>query len=100
MAQLYRRVSYVFGSSGPSQRQSLGQFISMLETLATSEYNYAQFIRQIALERSSANDTLRGEFRGSGVDYGYACERLLNTLLLIVLKKVGGLESFRYASNL
>lgn len=100
MTQLYRRVSYVFGSSAPNPEQSLDRFTSILETLATSEYNYAQFVRQVSLDRYNATDTVRGEFRGSGVDYGYACEKLLNSLLLIVLKRVTRLEHFRYVSKL
>lgn len=69
----------------------------MLETLATSDYNYSQFIRQIYLERANnIADAGRGDVRTSSTDYGYTAGKFLNTLLLIVLKRVTGLESFRY----
>ncbi|RJE20801.1 F-box domain protein [Aspergillus sclerotialis] len=69
----------------------------MLETLATSDYNYSRFIRQIYLERANnTSDAGRGDIRTSSTDYGYTTGKFLNTLLLIVLKRVKGLESFRW----
>lgn len=70
----------------------------MLETLATSDYNYAEYIRQISFERAHLPDPGRGEAREFTADNGYTCGKFLNSLLLIVLKRVTGLESFKYVS--
>lgn len=82
-------------------RLSLDWFTAKLQTLAASEYDYASFVRQISLERVNLTDVARGEYRGKvrgeNGDNEYASGKYLNALLLIVLKRVTGLESFRYA---
>jgi hypothetical protein len=86
-----------------ADRLSLDWFTAKLQTLAASEYDYASFVQQISLERVNLTDVTRGEYsgevRGENGDNEYTSGKYLNALLLIVLKRVTGLESFRYAST-
>lgn len=84
-----------------ADRLSLDWFTAKLQTLAASEYDYASFVRQISLERVNLTDVTHGEYRGEfreeNGDNEYTSGKYFSALLLIVLKRVTDLESFRYA---
>lgn len=82
-----------------AMKHSLDHFCAILETLASSDHDYAGFVRKISLERASMAEVCRAE-RGAGADHSYTNGKLINTLLNIVLRRTSCLESFRYVSTL
>ncbi len=56
-AELYRSLNHTFGPSAP-QRQGLpiDDLAGYLETLATSEYNYAGHIKEAYFDTTSAGE--------------------------------------------
>lgn len=65
----------------------------ILETLTTSDYNYARYIKEISMDTASGGDS--GERASREFKYEYTCGKFLNTLLLVTLRKVNALETFR-----
>jgi hypothetical protein len=59
-----------------------------LETLVTSDYNYARFIKEINLD-SDDTDTTAWEF-----EYVNTCGQLINFSIVSLLKKAVSLETF------
>jgi hypothetical protein len=90
-AELYRVFEYTFG---PSQSRSQGLqkdvLAGNLETLATSEYNYASHIKEILFDTANAGDS--GERSCREFSYEHSCGKFLQTLLLAVLKRTQGIE--------
>ncbi|PGH28134.1 hypothetical protein AJ80_00024 [Polytolypa hystricis UAMH7299] len=93
-AQLYRSLSHVFSDDTRSGQVSVDHLAGILETLTTSDYNYASYIKEISLDTAhagEAGDMVAREFR-----YDYSCGKFLNTLFLATIKKVVSLETFMW----
>lgn len=93
-AQLYRSLSHIFVERDTRTGQlAVDRLTGVLDTLITSDYNYAAYIKEISL------DTVQGSHIGMNValefKYGSSCGKFLNTLLLATIKKIPALESFR-----
>jgi hypothetical protein len=65
----------------------------ILETLTTSDYNYARYIKEISLDTVYSGEA--GERASREFKYDYSCGKFLNTLLLATIKKISALETFR-----
>lgn len=99
---LYRNIRHVLpvgSGSDRTDRLKIDRLAAVLETLTTSDYNYARFVREISIDSTSAPvssgiSALRGD--GGNNEPDYARGRLFSSLLLAVLKKVAVLETFRY----
>ena len=65
-----------------------------LETLATSDYNYAGYIKKIEMDTAYAADA--GERACREFSYEYSCGKFLNSLLLATIKRVRALDTFMY----
>lgn len=65
-----------------------------LDTLVTSEYNYARHLRDLCLDTLSAGDKAESSYKS--YLYTVSCGKFLNTLLLLTLRKAKALESFRW----
>lgn len=94
-AQLYRRLNHVF----PDEDNKAGQLnvdhlAGILETLTTSDYNYAGHIKEISMDTLSTGEI--AEKASREFKYEYSCGKFLNTLLLGTLKKIRALETLRY----
>ncbi|QSS65216.1 F-box domain-containing protein, partial [Histoplasma capsulatum] len=94
-AQLYRSLSHIFDERDTRTGQlAVDRLTGVLDTLITSDYNYAAYIKEISL------DTVQGSHIGMNValefKYGSSCGKFLNTLLLATIKKIPALESFRW----
>lgn len=93
-AQLYRTFSHVFADDDSSNSQlAVDHLAGILETLTTSNYNYARYIKEISMDTASGGDS--GERASREFKYEYTCGKFLNTLLLATLRKVNALETFR-----
>lgn len=66
-----------------------------LDTFVTSDYNYAKYLRDIALDSLSAG--LKGEAAYKDYLFKNSCGKFMNTLLLLTLRKAKNLETFKYA---
>lgn len=65
-----------------------------LETFVASEYDYAQYLKEIALETQSGGR--KGERAYRRYLYAVSCGKFMNTLLLLTLRKAQALETFRF----
>lgn len=61
--------------------------------MVTSDYDYAQYLREIVLETLSGGD--KGERSYRQYTYDTSCGKFMNTLLLLTLRKARALETFR-----
>lgn len=98
-AELYRIFEHTFG---PSQSRSQGLqkdiLAGSLETLATSDYNYASHIREIMIDTTNTGES--GERSCREFSYEHSCGKFLQTLLLAVLKRTHGIERFYWNTRI
>lgn len=64
-----------------------------LDTIVTSEYDYARYLKEIDLESLSGG--AKGERAYGQYTYDLSCGKFMNTLLLLTLRKAKTLETFR-----
>jgi len=96
-AQLYRTLNHVFSENDRgSGRPSIDHLAAALETLTSSDYNYARFIKEISIDTTSA---VSGADRSRDCKFEYISSKLLNALLLAALKRTVALETFRYVRS-
>lgn len=92
--QLYRNFHIVFpDEDDPAYDTPIDGLASGLDTLATSEYNYAKHLRDISLDTHSAGDKAEQAYKP--YLYSVSCGKFMNTLLLLALRKATSLETFR-----
>ncbi|KAI6781102.1 uncharacterized protein J7T54_003269 [Emericellopsis cladophorae] len=65
-----------------------------LDTLTTSDYNYAQHLREISMDTLSLG--MKGEMSYQPYLYRASCGKFFNTLLYLTLKKAKKLETFKW----
>ena len=92
---LYRQLNHVFADEDNKVGQlNVDHLAGILETLTTSDYNYAGHIKEISMDTLSTGES--AEKASREFKYEYSCGKFLNTLLLGTLKKIRTLETFRY----
>ncbi|KAM7222771.1 hypothetical protein V8F06_001958 [Rhypophila decipiens] len=93
--QLYRNFHIVFpDEDDPAYDTPIDGLAGGLDTLATSDYNYAKHLRDISLDTHSAGD--KAELAYKPYLYSVSCGKFMNTLLLLALRKARSLETFRW----
>jgi hypothetical protein len=98
-AQLYRAVSHILPDNDRGDGGvSIDRLASVLETLTSSDFNYARYIKEISMDSAPAGSVVERQSRES--KYEYSCSKFLNALLLATLKRVIALEKFRYPQTL
>ncbi|KAK2780033.1 hypothetical protein FQN52_002258 [Onygenales sp. PD_12] len=94
-AQLYRSLSHVFTEDDTrTGHLAVDRLAGILDTLTTSDYNYATYIKEISLDTLHGGDA--GERAAQEFKYEYSCGKFLNTLFLATIKKISALETFRW----
>ncbi|KAF4126469.1 F-box domain [Geosmithia morbida] len=94
-ARIYRDFHIVFTDDDDESFDSpIDGLASGLDTLTTSEYNYAKHLRDISLDTLTAGR--KGENSYRPYLYSNSCGKFLNTLLLLALKRATSLEAFRW----
>ena len=78
----------------PSADLPIDSLAAGLDTFVTSDYDYAQHLREIILESLSGGD--KGERAYRQYLYDASCGKFMNTLLLLTLRKAKVLETFKY----
>jgi hypothetical protein len=90
VTHLYRCLSHEF-TEVKSGQALVDRLAGVLETLVTSDVDYASYIKEIDIGATHvAEPAVSQEFH-----YGTSCGKFFGTLLLTVLKKVSALEKFR-----
>lgn len=78
----------------PANDYPIDSLASGLDTFATSEYDYARYLRHIVLEALSCG--IKGELAYRHYQLDASCGKFMNTLLLITLRKAKSLEDFTW----
>ncbi|KAL9114183.1 MAG: hypothetical protein Q9227_001955 [Pyrenula ochraceoflavens] len=89
-AELYRDMCHTFPDE--NVLEPVDDLVGLLDTLASSEYNYASHIRQITVDSINIGDA--GERTYREYLYTTSCGKLLNLSLLMVLRRTKALETF------
>ncbi|KAI1207984.1 uncharacterized protein F4807DRAFT_432647 [Annulohypoxylon truncatum] len=94
-AQLYRNFHIVFpDEDDPFFDSPIDGLAGGLSTFATSDYNYAQYLREISLDTLSVGDRAEAAYKPYLATV--SCGKFLNTLLLLTLRKAKSLDAFRW----
>ncbi|TDZ31792.1 hypothetical protein C8035_v000953 [Colletotrichum spinosum] len=94
-AQLYRNFHIVFpDEDDPSFDSPIDSLAGGLETFVSSDYNYAQHLRDISLDTLSAGDKAEAAYKP--YLYSASCGKFMNSLLFLTLKNAKSLETFRW----
>ncbi|KAI9811061.1 MAG: hypothetical protein M1827_005643 [Pycnora praestabilis] len=94
-AQLYRTFSIVFpDEDDPAFDSPIDGLAGGLDTIVTSEHNYAKYLKEIIMDTLSGAD--RGERAYRHYLYEVSCGKFLNTLILLTLRKARALETFHW----
>lgn len=76
-----------------SYESDLDGLAAGLDTFATSEYDYARFLKEITLETLSAG--VKGERAYRQYTSDLSCGKFMNTLFLLTLRKAKALETLK-----
>ncbi|OLN97334.1 hypothetical protein CCHL11_01077 [Colletotrichum chlorophyti] len=94
-AQLYRNFHIVFpDEDDPSFDSPIDSLAGGLETFVSSNYDYAQHLRDISLDTLSAGDKAEAAYKP--YLYSASCGKFMNTLLQLTLNNAKSLETFRW----
>ncbi|CAI4216943.1 unnamed protein product [Parascedosporium putredinis] len=96
-AELYRFFAAKLGDTNILYRGSRFALSGILDTLTTSEYNYAQFLRHFTIDSQYLGDKARPACQP--FSYSTSSGRFLNTLLHLTLREAQGLESFNTTND-
>jgi hypothetical protein len=91
-AELYHNLNHTFNEDPVTSKPSIDYLAGFLETLATSDYNYAVHVKEVFVDTGYAAG--KGEQACRQFGYDLTCGKFLNTLLLAVLKRTNSLEGF------
>jgi hypothetical protein len=91
-AELYHNLNHTFDEDPVTSKPSMDYLAGFLETLATSDYNYAVHVKEVFVDTGYAAG--KGEQACRQFGYDLTCGKFLNTLLLAVLKRTNSLEGF------
>ncbi|OBT91204.1 hypothetical protein VE02_00343 [Pseudogymnoascus sp. 03VT05] len=94
-AQIYRNFHIIFPDDDDGTYESdLDGLAAGLDTLATSEYDYARYLKEIVLESLSGG--AKGERAYRQYTNDVSCGKFMNTLFLLTLRKAKALETFKW----
>jgi hypothetical protein len=77
----------------PSYESPIDGLAGGLDTLVTSDYNYARYLKEIVLDTLSGGS--KGERAYRHYTYDKSCGKFMNTLFLLALRKAHALETFK-----
>ncbi|KAH8656053.1 hypothetical protein BGZ60DRAFT_385021 [Tricladium varicosporioides] len=92
--QLYRIFRITFDDDDSTASSPINCLAAGLETLVSSEYNYAQYLKEVILRPLICND--KAEHSYSEFMYDLSCGKFMNTLFLLTLRKAKALETFKW----
>ncbi|TVY37699.1 hypothetical protein LSUB1_G007229 [Lachnellula subtilissima] len=93
--QLYRKFEVTFPDEpDDGTNTSVDALAGGLETLVSSNYDYAKYLKDIVLEPTNGGD--KGERAYRYYMYDSSCGKFMNTLFLLALRKARVLETFKW----
>ncbi|TVY17542.1 hypothetical protein LARI1_G005107 [Lachnellula arida] len=93
--QLYRKFEVTFPDEpDDGTNSSVDALAGGLETLVSSYYDYAKYLKEIVLEPTNGGD--KGERAYRYYMYDSSCGKFMNTLFLLALRKARVLETFKW----
>ncbi len=92
-AVLYRHFHLVFPDDDFQFDTSVDYLARGLDTFVTSDYNYAQYLRDVSFDTYYLGDKAEGSYRPYLATL--SCGKFMNTLLLLTLRRARGLEAFK-----
>jgi hypothetical protein len=96
-AELYRDFRIVFpDEDNPQFDGPVDALAGGFDTFATSDYNYAQHLRNLCLDTLYMGDKAELAYRPYLTNL--SCGKFMNTLLFLILRKAKALESFKSVS--
>ncbi|OBT55279.1 hypothetical protein VE04_05365 [Pseudogymnoascus sp. 24MN13] len=94
-AQIYRNFHIIFPDEDDGTYESdMDGLAAGLDTLVTSEYDYARYLKEIVLESLSGG--AKGEKAYRHYTNDVSCGKFMNTLFLLTLRKAKALETFKW----
>ncbi|SPQ23777.1 6319fc93-2b8f-4ed2-8a9a-e066f5ed8ccd [Thermothielavioides terrestris] len=94
-AQLYREFVIVFpDEDNPQFDTPVDALAGGFDTFVTSDYNYAQYLRNLCFDTLYMGDKAEVAYRPYLANL--SCGKFMNTLLLLTLRKARALESFKW----
>ncbi|EFQ98522.1 hypothetical protein MGYG_01549 [Nannizzia gypsea CBS 118893] len=104
VSRLYRSLECVLQpKSDLEHKWPIDRLAKELETLTTSDFNYAAYIKSICLDTAPLADDNDYQFQDQIAEqfkYDNPCGKFFNNLLLASIKKISTLESFRWNARL
>jgi hypothetical protein len=89
-AELYHNLNHSFNEDQVTSKLSVDYLAGFLETLVTSDYNYAGHVKEVFVD--TGYTAAKGEQACRQFGYDLTCGKFLNTLLLAALKRTKNLE--------
>ncbi|KAG5206105.1 F-box domain-containing protein [Trichophyton interdigitale] len=103
-SRLYRSLECILQpKSDLEHKWPIDRLAKELETLTTSDFNYAAYIKSICLDTAPLTDDNDYQFQEQIADqfkYDTPCGKFFNNLLLASIKRISTLESFRWNAGL
>ncbi|DAA76025.1 TPA_exp: Uncharacterized protein A8136_1062 [Trichophyton benhamiae CBS 112371] len=103
-SRLYRSLECILQpKSDLEHKWPIDRLAKQLETLTTSDFNYAAYIKSICLDTAPLTDDNDYQFQEQIADqfkYDTPCGKFFNNLLLASIKRISTLESFRWNAGL
>ena len=94
-AKLYLGLNHIFGLRRPRRNGTeVDDLAAFLETLATSDYNYARHIRQVIFD--TVQEGKLGEHSCLEYTYEHSSGKFLQSLILAILKRAEIVERFEW----
>ncbi|KAL2171709.1 hypothetical protein VTG60DRAFT_2005 [Thermothelomyces hinnuleus] len=94
-AELYRDFKIVFPEGNRRPEDTYFDPLALgLDTFATSDYNYARYLRRMTFDTVTLDSTAAVSYRP--YHSTLSCGKFMNTLLLLALRKAQSLESFKW----
>src|SRR5690606_5191070 len=92
-AELYRDFKIVFPEGNRRPEDTYFDPLALgLDTFATSDYNYARYLRRMTFDTVTLDPSASASYRP--YHSTLSCGKFMNTLLLLALRKAQYLESF------
>ncbi|KAH7385118.1 F-box domain-containing protein [Cadophora sp. MPI-SDFR-AT-0126] len=93
--RIYRSFHILFpDEDDPSNDYPFDSLAGGLETFVTSDYNYAQYLKELIMETQSGG--IKGEMAYRAYLNELSCGKFMNTLLLLTLRQAKSLERFQW----
>lgn len=95
-ANLYRNFYIIFPDDNDAEDEEspIDALASALDTYATSEYNYAQYLRDVYFDTIVGGE--KAERAYHSFIYENSCGKFLSTLFVLTLRKAKALERFKW----